>query len=163
MHTSAGPRWSARTCADAIPLKLLRGSAQWRENGGICVELSCSAIRPHSLIIGLDGGPACSPPCPPGRSVITRKMVGPTGMRKAETTDKRTKRKQETTIEPIAMRVPEACRYLGIGRSTLYVLIGEGEIEFIKLGSSTLILTESLRSLVEKRRTSSHRTVEIVP
>ena len=83
-------------------------------------------------------------------------------MRKAETTDKRTKRKQETTIEPIAMRVPEACRYLGIGRSTLYVLIGEGEIEFIKLGSSTLILTESLRSLVEKRRTSSHRTVEIV-
>ena len=50
------------------------------------------------------------------------------------------------------MRVPEACRYLGIGRSTLYVLISEGEIEFIKLGSSTLVLTESLRNLVERRR-----------
>ena len=55
-------------------------------------------------------------------------------------------------IEPIAIRVPEACRYLGIGRSTLYVLIGEGEVEVIKLGRSTLVLTASLRSLVERRR-----------
>lgn len=69
--------------------------------------------------------------------------------------DQRAKQKRQTEIEPIAMRVPEACRYLGIGRSTLYVLIGEGEIEFIKLGSSTLVLTESLRSLVERRRISS--------
>lgn len=73
-------------------------------------------------------------------------------MPKAETTDQRTERKHKSTIEPIAMRVPEACCYLGIGRSTLYVLIGEGEIEYIKLGSSTLVLTESLRSLVERRR-----------
>lgn len=73
-------------------------------------------------------------------------------MPKAETSDQRTERKHQSTIEPIAMRVPEACRYLGIGRSTLYVLIGDGEIEFIKLGSSTLVLTESLRALVERRR-----------
>ena len=55
-------------------------------------------------------------------------------------------------IEPIAMRVPEACRYLGIGRSTLYVLISRDEIEIIKLGSATLVLTASLRSLVERLR-----------
>lgn len=66
--------------------------------------------------------------------------------------DQQTEHKRSTNIEPIAMRVPEACRYLGIGRSTLYMLIGEGEIEYIKLGSSTLVLTESLRSLVERRR-----------
>lgn len=66
--------------------------------------------------------------------------------------DQRASQRRQIEIEPIAMRVPEACRYLGIGRSTLYVLIGEGEIEYIKLGSSTLILTESLRSLVERRR-----------
>lgn len=66
--------------------------------------------------------------------------------------DQRASQKRQSEIEPIAMRVPEACRYLGIGRSTLYVLIGEGEIEFIKLGTSTLVLTESLRSLVERRR-----------
>lgn len=55
-------------------------------------------------------------------------------------------------IEPITMRVPEACRYIGISRSTLYVLISEGEIEIIKLGCSTLVLTESLKALVAKRR-----------
>lgn len=66
--------------------------------------------------------------------------------------DQRASQKRQAEIEPIAMRVPEACRYLGIGRSTLYVLIGEGEVEFIKLGSSTLLLTESLRSLVDRKR-----------
>ena len=55
------------------------------------------------------------------------------------------------------MRVPEACRYLGIGRSTLYVLIGQGELEYIKLGSSTLVLTASLKSLVERRRVARDR------
>ena len=63
--------------------------------------------------------------------------------------------RQRQTIEPMVMRVPEACRYLGIGRSTLYVLIGKREIEIIKLGSSTLVLTASLRSLVERRRKNS--------
>ncbi|WP_353653383.1 helix-turn-helix domain-containing protein [Blastomonas sp. UPD001] len=55
-------------------------------------------------------------------------------------------------IEPITMRVPDACRYTGISRSTLYVLIAAGEIEIIKLGNSTLVLTESLKALVAKRR-----------
>lgn len=61
-------------------------------------------------------------------------------------------RDQNHMIAPISMRVPEACRYLGIGRSTLYVLITKNEIEIIKLGSSTLVLTKSLRDLVERRR-----------
>jgi len=73
----------------------------------------------------------------------------------------RADQKRQTEIEPIAMRVPEACRYLGVGRSTLYVLIGEGEIEFIKLGSSTLILTQSLRDLVERRRNSPRLAAEV--
>lgn len=76
-------------------------------------------------------------------------------MSTSDANDQRASQIRQTDIEPIAMRVPEACRYLGIGRSTLYVLIGEGEIEFIKLGSSTLVLTESLRSLVERRRITS--------
>lgn len=61
-------------------------------------------------------------------------------------------RDQSHMIEPISMRVPEACRYLGIGRSTLYVLIAKREIEIIKLGSSTLALTESLSDLIERKR-----------
>ena len=59
---------------------------------------------------------------------------------------------QRPAIEPIAMRVPDACRYVGVSRSTLYVLIGRGEVEVIKLGSSTLVLTASLRELVQTRR-----------
>ena len=73
----------------------------------------------------------------------------------ASTTEHLREQRQRQTIEPIVMRVPEACRYLGIGRSTLYVLIGKREIEIIKLGSSTLVLTASLRSLVERRRKNS--------
>ena len=76
-------------------------------------------------------------------------------MPSAGTTDHLREQRQRQTIEPIVMRVPEACRYLGIGRSTLYVLIGKREIEIIKLGSSTLVLTVSLRSLVERRRKNS--------
>lgn len=55
-------------------------------------------------------------------------------------------------IEPITMRVPDACRYIGISRSTLYLLIAGGHVETIKLGSSTLVLTASLKALVERRR-----------
>ena len=79
-------------------------------------------------------------------------MKGPTGMPSAGTTDHLREQRQRQTIEPIVMRVPEACRYLGIGRSTLYVLIGKGEIEVIKMGSATLVITASLRSLVERLR-----------
>lgn len=77
--------------------------------------------------------------------------------------DQRANQKRQNGIEPIAMRVPEACRYLGIGRSTLYVLIGEGEIEFIKLGSSTLVLTESLKGLVERRRNVLNPAADVAP
>lgn len=58
-------------------------------------------------------------------------------------------------IEPITMRVPDACRYIGVSRSTLYVLIAEGEIEIVKLGCSTLVLTESLKVLIAQRRGTS--------
>ena len=84
-------------------------------------------------------------------------------MPSAGTTEHLREQRQRQTIEPIVMRVPEACRYLGIGRSTLYVLIGKREIEIIKLGSSTLVLTASLRSLVERRRKNSEEpTAEAV-
>ena len=72
----------------------------------------------------------------------------------ATTEHLREQRQRSTAIPPITMRVPDACRYLGVGRSTLYVLIGRREIETIKLGSSTLLLTASLASLVERRRSS---------
>ncbi|MGQ3230841.1 MAG: helix-turn-helix domain-containing protein [Blastomonas fulva] len=56
------------------------------------------------------------------------------------------------SIEPISMRVPDACRYTGISRSTLYLLIARGEVEVVKMGAATLVLTESLRQLIERHR-----------
>lgn len=40
----------------------------------------------------------------------------------------------------------------GLSRSRLYELMKAGEIGYSKVGRSTLILVESLRSFVEERR-----------
>tara|TARA_R110000868_G_scaffold141226_2_gene357517 strand:- start:1190 stop:1387 length:198 start_codon:yes stop_codon:yes gene_type:complete len=50
----------------------------------------------------------------------------------------------------ISVRIREACRMTGIGRSKLYELIGEGEIEVVKIGAMTLVPVASLRKLIER-------------
>lgn len=65
-------------------------------------------------------------------------------------------------IEPISMRIPDACRYTGISRSTLYLLIARGEVEIVKMGAATLVLTESLRELIERQR-GSHLSQTAIP
>lgn len=75
-----------------------------------------------------------------------------TQQRMSEQTDVGASSRDAHAIEPITMRVPDACRYIGVSRSTLYVLIAEGEIEIVKLGCSTLVMTESLKALIAKRR-----------
>ena len=55
-------------------------------------------------------------------------------------------------VEPICVRVNEAARMIGIGRTKLYELIASGEIEAIKLGKSTRIMTVSLHELVMRQR-----------
>ena len=54
--------------------------------------------------------------------------------------------------EPISVRIPEAVRLTGLSRSRLYELMGSGEIEFVKVGSSTLILVDSLRTFINSKR-----------
>ncbi len=51
-------------------------------------------------------------------------------------------------LKPITVRVREACRLTGIGRSKLYMLIAEGHIETIKVGSMTLIPMRSLEAFL---------------
>jgi excisionase family DNA binding protein len=45
---------------------------------------------------------------------------------------------------PLTVRVPEACRITGIGRSKLYELIRDGKIRTIKVGAMTLVPVSSL-------------------
>lgn len=49
--------------------------------------------------------------------------------------------------EVITVRIKDACRMTGIGRSKLYELIAAGEIDIVKVGAMTLIPVDSLRKL----------------
>lgn len=55
---------------------------------------------------------------------------------------------REESREVLAVRVHEACRITGIGRSKFYELIASGDIEAIKVGRITLIPIESLRGFL---------------
>lgn len=48
------------------------------------------------------------------------------------------------------MKVNDAARMIGVGRTKLYELIAAGEVDVVKLGKSTRITTASLRNLVER-------------
>ena len=60
--------------------------------------------------------------------------------------------RQGPVPEPISVRIPEAVRLTGLSRSRIYELMKSGDIEFVKVGSSTLILVESLRCFIQSRR-----------
>lgn len=55
----------------------------------------------------------------------------------------------------LTVRIPEACRMTGIGRSKLYELIAAGEVEIIKIGAMTLVPVASLRALLDRHRSSN--------
>lgn len=55
-------------------------------------------------------------------------------------------------LEPITVRIPEAMRLTGIGRSKLYELIASGDVDIAKIGTCTLVTVASLRRLIEQGR-----------
>jgi len=59
---------------------------------------------------------------------------------------------QEVPGEPITVRIRRAVELTGIGRSKLYELIAAGEIDVVKVGSSTLVIFASLKAFIERRR-----------
>jgi excisionase family DNA binding protein len=61
------------------------------------------------------------------------------------------------TLDPprLTVRIREACRMTGIGRTKIYELIQEGEIETIKVGAMTLIPVAGLERFIEARRQSN--------
>lgn len=58
-------------------------------------------------------------------------------------------------FEPISVRIPDAVRLTGLSRSRLYELMKSGDIAFAKVGASTLVLVDSLRSFLEASRRRS--------
>ena len=51
----------------------------------------------------------------------------------------------------MTVRVREACRLTGIGRSKLYELIAAGDIEVVKVGTITLVPVDSLARFLQRR------------
>lgn len=60
-----------------------------------------------------------------------------------------------SAVAPITMRIPDACKFIGLSRSTIYALVAIGEIETVKVGAATLVITASLCALIDRRRMSN--------
>jgi excisionase family DNA binding protein len=58
----------------------------------------------------------------------------------------------ELELKPLAHQLPRAALISGISRSTLYVLIKNGELKTVKIGRRTLIADSDLRALIERHR-----------
>jgi excisionase family DNA binding protein len=62
-------------------------------------------------------------------------------------------------FEPVSVRIREACRLTGIGRSKFYELVASGDVEVVKIGAMTLVPFDSLRSLIAGRRGARGRAL----
>ena len=49
---------------------------------------------------------------------------------------------------PLLLRIPEAARLVGVSRSTMYQLIGSGEVPVVRLGRSVRVLRAKLEVFV---------------
>jgi excisionase family DNA binding protein len=58
---------------------------------------------------------------------------------------------EEAVFRPLTVRVREACRLTGIGRSKFYELIAAGEIEIVKVGTITLVPVTSLTKFLRRK------------
>ena len=52
----------------------------------------------------------------------------------------------------LLMTIADAALALGLGRSTVYELIGRGELEVVHVGRSARVPADALRSLIERLR-----------
>lgn len=55
-------------------------------------------------------------------------------------------------MEPLAYRVAEAVKVVGLSRSRIYELIDDGTLEARKIGNCTIIPADSLKRLVADAR-----------
>ena len=69
-----------------------------------------------------------------------------------KTPDRTPDRQMQLPFETLAVKISEAVRTTGIGRTKLYELMNEGQIETIKVGTATLIPVDSLRRFLDRLR-----------
>lgn len=52
-------------------------------------------------------------------------------------------------MEKLTYSIKETAAALGVGRTSVYAMIGDGRLEIFKVGRRTLIKADSVRRLVE--------------
>lgn len=57
--------------------------------------------------------------------------------------------------EPLAYRIPDACRVAGIGKSMLYAMAQAGEIKLTKIRGRTLVPRAELQRLIAEGQKGS--------
>lgn len=55
-------------------------------------------------------------------------------------------------LDPLLHRIPDACRRLGVSRTTLYELIKAGEVHPVKIGARSLIPEKDLQQIITTRQ-----------
>ena len=48
---------------------------------------------------------------------------------------------EQRLVEPICVRINDAARMIGVGRTKVYELISSGELETVKIGKATRVTT----------------------
>jgi excisionase family DNA binding protein len=57
-------------------------------------------------------------------------------------------------VAPLLLTIPQAASVLAVGRTTVYELIGAGDLEAVHIGRSVRVPVDALRSFVDRRRVS---------
>ena len=57
--------------------------------------------------------------------------------------------KQNPNIEPIALRINDAARLAGLGRTSIYELIKTGRLKTVKIAGRRFVPMSALRHLIE--------------
>jgi excisionase family DNA binding protein len=57
--------------------------------------------------------------------------------------------------QPLVLTIPETIREAKLGRTKIYQLIAEGQIEAVKVGSRTLVPYDSLLAWLAKLRSAA--------
>lgn len=59
---------------------------------------------------------------------------------------------QSTAPDRLTVRIPTAKAMLGLGRSKVYDLMDDGEIETVKAGKARLVIVQSLHDFIARHR-----------
>ncbi len=63
--------------------------------------------------------------------------------------------KRRESPEPLAYSVTDAACAAGLGRSTLYDLMAQGQLDYVKVRSRRLITRQALEALLERHRAAA--------